>query len=58
MKKKIKYQAEQEMYIQGFKDGFEHSAEGFNGEYTHPDVPKNFLVSDAKEAFSSLDTDK
>ena len=33
-------QAEQEMYIQGFKDGFQHSTEGFNGEYQHPDVPK------------------
>ena len=43
-------QAEQEMYIQGFKDGFQHSTEGFNGEYQHPDVPKNFLEEDAKEA--------
>ena len=42
--------AEQEMYIQGFKDGFQHSTEGFNGEYQHPDVPKNFLEEDAKEA--------
>jgi len=47
-------QAEKEMYIQGFKDGFEHSTESFNGEYTHPDVPKDFLEKDAKEALDLL----
>ena len=45
----------QKMYIKGFKDGFKHSGEGFNGEYAHPDLPKNFLARDAKEALSSLD---
>lgn len=29
---------ERESYTKGFKDGFSFSEEGFNGEYTHPDV--------------------
>ena len=48
------HQAKKEMYIKGFTDGFEHSDEGFNGGYTHRDVPENFLEIDAQEAFSSL----
>jgi len=49
-----KIKKEGNMYIKGFKDGFKHSSEGFNGEYTHLDVEKDFLEKDAREALSSI----
>ena len=45
-----------EWYKKGFINGFDHSGEGFNGEYHHPDVPKDFLEKAAKESLSDLKT--
>lgn len=45
---------EGEYYKKGFIDGFEHSGEGFNGEYYSSHLPKGFLQKDAEEALSFL----
>lgn len=54
MLKKVELTARKEAYLKGFKDGFDHSGEGFNGECCSPKHGKDFLDIDAENAWDDL----